>query len=157
LEKALKRDDGFEEWYAGVTARLAADPEFVYLKKARNHVVHKGALEILASHGFEMTDTPPRLQVRGFGPNGPELWAPNPAGDEGDLIPVDWRRLEGFRYSVDIRIAPATGLPAPPDRELKQMLAEKIEVLDAIVQEAGERFPGEEYDPAFDALMDDYW
>ena len=148
LQKALTHDDGFDEWYAGVRARLAADPEFEYLKHARNFVLKEGALEILRRHGFQMTNTPPGLEVRGIGPNGPDVWVP--AGDRGEMVPVDWRRVEGFRYDVDLRIAPMANLPAPPEHELKQMLADKITVLDAMVQEADERFPGEEWDPPFD-------
>jgi hypothetical protein len=157
LQKALANDEGFAEWYAGVRARLAADPEFEYLKHARNFVLKQGALRLLGSPELQMTNMPPGLEVRGIGPNGPDVWVPNPAAEEGDMIPVDWRRVEGFRYEVDLRIAPVKDLPDPPNRELKQMLADKITVLDAIVQEADERFPGEEGDPTLDALMDDYW
>jgi hypothetical protein len=159
LQKALRHDEGWSEWYPGVQARLAADPEFEFLKHARNFVLKEGALEILASHGFEMTNTPPGLEVRGMGPDGPDVWIPSPAG-EGDMVPVDWRRLKGFRYNVDLSIAPQPGLPTPPARELKRMLADKIEVLDAIVREADERFPGEDWDdwdPELEAALDDEW
>jgi hypothetical protein len=147
LQKALRHDHGFDQWYERVQQRLAGDPEFRYLKEARNYVLKQGALEILASHGLEMTGTPPGIEVRGIGPNGPDVWAPNPAGAEGDMIPVDWRKLPGFTYEVDLRIAPHADLPNPPERELKAMLAEKIQVLDAIVHEADELFADEEWDP----------
>jgi hypothetical protein len=155
LQKTLKHDAGFEGWWSRKRALLADDPEFVYLKEARNYVLHQGALLILGSHGFEMTDTPPGIEVRRIGPDGPEVWAPNPAGAEGDMIPVDWRKLPGFKYDVDLRIAPRADLPPPPDRELKQMLADKIEVLEAIVWEADELFPGEEGDPELESLNED--
>ena len=115
LQKEFADDAGFAEWYDGVRARLAADPEFVYLKNARNYVLKEGALMIRS--------------------------APTGASE------------------VDLRLAPAQGkgLADPPQRELKQMLAEKIEVLEGILHEADEKFPerdDSEFDPEFESQLE---
>jgi hypothetical protein len=123
LQKEFKHDNGFDEWYTEVRAQLAADPEFAYLRHARNYVLHEGALMI---------------QSR-----------PGPGG------------------GAQLRIRPARSrrsprLADPPDRDLMQMLAEKIEVLERILDAAKERFPEADqwdWDPELEAeierLMDE--
>jgi hypothetical protein len=115
LQKEYTRDPGFADWYEGVQARLKADPEFVYLRDARNYVLKEGALLI--------------------------------------------RSAQEETSEVDLWLAPAKGkgLAHPPQRELKQMLAAKIQVLDQILEEAEEKFPGvdEEWDPEFERLIDE--
>jgi hypothetical protein len=153
LRREFKHDPGFVEWEKQVKARLEADPEFEYLKRARNYVIHEGALQPLASNEIKMDGAMPAgLEIRGRGPDGPDVWAPN---STGGMIPVDWRRLPGFEYQTHLRIAPARGLPDPPSRELKEMLAEKIEILDKIVTDAEERFPGGyDWDPELEAQIE---
>jgi hypothetical protein len=112
LQKALKHAEGFSEWYEGVQARLAADPEFEYLKEARNYVLHEGALEIVGSY----------------------------RGGE-----------------VDLRPKAVAGLPDPPTRDLKEALADKIKILERLVDEADTEFVWrleEGWDPEIDGLLD---
>jgi hypothetical protein len=114
LQKEFKHDTGFDEWYADVRAQLAADPEFVYLLRARNYVLHEGALMIDSRQG----------------PGGAEL------------------RIRPVISESNPRLAD------PPDRDLRQMLAEKIEVLERILDEAKERFPEADewdWDPELEA------
>jgi hypothetical protein len=114
VQKEFKHDTGFDEWYADVQEQLAADPEFAYLVKARNYVLHEGALMIdsrLGTGGTELRIRPARSH------SNPEL-------------------------------------AYPPDRDLRQMLAEKIQVLECILDDAKERFPEADewdWDPEFEA------
>jgi len=133
LKKALAHEPGFTDWYAeNVEVPLSADPEFRFLLKARNYVLKEGALELQGSHEFGMTgsEQPPGLEIRGVRADGPDVWAANPT-DPSSKIPVDWRRVPGFYFVTHLRIADMAGLPPPPDKELKSLLAEKIAVLEA--------------------------
>jgi hypothetical protein len=150
LQEALRHQEGFDAWYADVQARLAADPEFEYLKHARNYVLKEGALEIQGSYRIEWGSLGglPGLEIRGIGPQGPDVWALDPAAPDTDVkVPVDWRRVPGFEFDVKLRLAAVPGLPEPPERELKEMLADKIRVLEKVHLDAVERFDPDHWDP----------
>lgn len=139
LQKALAHEPGFKEWYAKVQEQLAADTELAYLKEARNFVLKQGALKLMGSYGVSGTGWLPGMEMRAIGPNGPELWMPDPA-DPAHEIPVDWRRLEDFHFTTDLRLADVPGLPPAPTRELKEMLAEKITRFQELLGNAERRF-----------------
>ena len=140
LQKALRDRPGFDDWYAEVQAHLAADPELIYLRDARNYVLKEGALELLASYQVSYAG-PFQWEIRGIGPDGPDLWIRSPDSDE--FVPADWRRLDGFVFRAPMRFAPIDGLPDPPQRELQQVLAEAIRKLRLILHEADARFDAE--------------
>jgi hypothetical protein len=61
------------------------------------------------------------------GPGGPDVWVIEEGASE--WVPADWRRLDGFKFEIPVRLARIDGLPEPPDRDLREMLKEKIETL----------------------------
>ena len=142
LQKALAPEPGFGQWYAEVQERLKADPELIYLQEARNYVLKEGALELLGSYEVAWTQQPPGMVMKGVGPSGPDLWAPHPNDPEKD-IPVDWRRLPDFHFITHLRLAALPDLPAPPDKEVKALVAEKIALFESILREADDRFDPE--------------
>jgi hypothetical protein len=137
LQKAFRHDPGFEEWYLEVQGHLGEDPEFAYLLRARNYVLKEGALRLMASYRFEYTG-PLHFELRGIGPDGPDVWVSE--GGESELVPADWRRLEGLKFDIPLRLGPVEGLPTPPERELREMLREKIAKLRLVLHEAEARF-----------------
>lgn len=142
LQKALAHEPGFDDWYAEVQQRLMGDAELTYLREARNRVLHRGALQLLGSYEVRWSQQPPGMVMKGMGPSGPDLWAPDP-NDPAKEIPVDWRRLPDFQFITHLRLAELPDLPAPPEKELKALLAEKIELFESILREADDRFdPG---------------
>lgn len=143
LQKALRHEPGFEEWYADVQARLREDPEFEFLKDARNYVLHEGAVQLMMSYSFSYKG-PLGMKVKGIGPNGPDVWVHEPGSEE--WVPADWRRLEGFEFEIPMRFGPVAGLPDPPERELREMLGEKIAKLRLVLHEAEARFDPENAD-----------
>jgi hypothetical protein len=112
----------------------------IYLRDARNYVLKEGALELLASYHVSYA-RPFQWEMRGIGPDGPDLWIRSPDSDE--YVPADWRRLDGFVFRVPMRFAAIDGLPDPPERELQQVLAEALRKLRLILHEAGARFDAE--------------
>jgi hypothetical protein len=137
MQKALTHEPGFEAWHAEVRGVLAADPEFVFLKEARNFVLKEGALRLMMS--FQMTYSGPLgMKMTRIGPDGPEIWVRHEGASE--WVPADWRRLDGFEFDIPLRLAQVEGLPAPPERELREMLREKIWKLRLILHEAEARF-----------------
>jgi hypothetical protein len=145
LQKALAHEPRFPEWYAEVEGRLREDPEVRYLKEARNYVLKEGALQLLGSYEVRGTSWLPGMVLKGIGPEGPELWAPDP-DDPDKEIPVDWRRLPDFKFITHLRLAELPDLPAPPEKELKASLAEKIVLFESILRSADERFDPEGWD-----------
>lgn len=121
LQKALAQEPGFDQWYGEVQERLKADPELIYLREARNYVLKEGALQLLGSFEVRWSQQPPGMVMKGIGPSGPELWAPDPNDPENE-IPVDWRRLPDFEFITHLRLAELPDLPAPPEKELKALL-----------------------------------
>jgi hypothetical protein len=143
LQKALRDRPGFEESYADVQDHFATDPELIYLRDACNYVLKEGALELLASYYVSYAG-PFQWEMRGIGPDGPDLRLRSPDSDE--YVPADWRRLDGFVFRVPMRFAPVDGLPDPPDRELQQVLAEALGKLRLILHEAEAHFDAENAD-----------
>ena len=139
MQKALTDEPGFLEWYAGVQAKLRADAELVYLRDARNYILKEGALQLMGSYEVRGTGWLPGMEMRGIGPNGPELWAPDPQDPEKE-VPIDWRRLDDFEFITHLRLGQIAGLPAPPEKELKALLHEKIGLLESVLREADGRF-----------------
>lgn len=139
LQKALAHEPDFGEWYEGVQQRLAGDPELAFLRDARNYVLKEGALRLQGSYEVRWSEQLPGMEIRGLGPDGPDLWAPDPS-DPSREIPVDWRRLPGFEFITHLRLAPLPGLPDPPDKELKALLVEKARIFESILREADTRF-----------------
>jgi hypothetical protein len=66
---------------------------------------------------------------------------------------VDWRKLEGLEFNVPLRFGPFEGIPDPPDREVKELLEEKIGRLRLLVLDAEERFDPDSFD-AEEAAVD---
>ncbi len=145
MQKALAHQPGFRDWYSGVQDKLGRDTEMRYLLEARNYVLKQGALRLKHSLGFRY-DGELGISVHGFDTDGPDVRIHNPDTPD-DPVPVDWRKLKGFEYLVDLRFAPVDGLPEPPDREVKELLREKLAVLRLIVLDAEERFAPEDFDP----------
>jgi hypothetical protein len=138
LQKALRHDQGFPEWYREVQLKLSRDSEFAFLKEARNFVLKEGSLQLMMSFSVKYTG-PLHMELRGVGPNGPDIWV----GEPGRMVPADWRKLEGLEFDVPLRLGHVDGLPEPPDRELRSMLEEKILHLRLILHEAERRFDPE--------------
>ncbi len=138
MQHELAHEAGFKDWYAEQERRLRSDPELIYLREARNHVLKRGNLRLMASHRFTY-DGDLGISVRGFGPDGPDVWI---TGREGrkEEIPVDWRKLDGFEFDVPLRFAGTEGLPSPPNREVKELLQEKLGRFRLLILEAEERF-----------------
>jgi hypothetical protein len=152
MQKALAGESGFPDWYAGVQERLAADPELQYLKHARNYVLKQGSLRMLGSYEVRGgSGWLPGMTMRGIGPAGPDLWAPDPTDPEKE-IPVDWRRLPGFEFLTHLRFGELEGLPEPPDKEVKALLAEKIQIFESILREADDLFDPHGWDDGDDGL-----
>jgi hypothetical protein len=144
IQKALRHEPGFEEWYADVQDRLREDSEFVFLKDARNFVLKEGAVQLLMSFRVQYNG-PLAIKLKGVGPGGPDVWVIEEGASE--WVPADWRRLDGFKFEIPVRLARIGGLPEPPDRDLREMLKEKIETLRLIIHEAEARFDPENADP----------
>ena len=143
MQKALAHEDGFTEWYSQVQEGLRADAEMQYLKEARNHVLKRGALTLM--HSYQLSyDGPEGIEIRGVGPGGPDVRIRRGEGEES--IPVDWRKLEGFVFRVPFRFGPVQGLPDPPERELRELLLEKITWLRLTTLEAERQFDPERID-----------
>jgi hypothetical protein len=77
MQKALANESGFSEWYRRKQAALAEDREMRYLLEARNHVLKRGSLNLMHAYELRFTGSLP-IEVRGIGPNGPDVWAPTP-------------------------------------------------------------------------------
>jgi hypothetical protein len=137
MQKALAHVPGFPDWYEDVQMRLRADDEMQYLKEARNHVLKRGALRLL--HRYELSyDGGLPIEIHAIGPDGPDVRIRSEDG--ADSVPVDWRKLDGFVFRVPFRLGTVEGLPDPPDRELGELLLEKIAWLRLLVLEAERRF-----------------
>jgi hypothetical protein len=144
MQKALAHETGFEGWYATIQKELGADPEMKYLLEARNHVLKRGSLKLLHAVGFKY-DGELGISVHGFGPDGPDVRIQNPDNPD-EPIPVDWRKLEGFEFEVPLRFAAVEGLPKAPEREVKELLGEKIALLRLLILDAEERFDPDAFD-----------
>jgi hypothetical protein len=144
MQHELAHEPGFQDWYSEQQQKLASDPELVYLKEARNHVLKRGNLQLMASHSFSY-DGSLGISIRGFGPNGPDVWIANPEVPDEE-IPIDWRKLDGFKFEVPLRFAKTEDLPNPPDREVKELLKEKLGRFRLLILEAEERFDPEHFD-----------
>jgi hypothetical protein len=104
---------------------------------------------LMASHSLSYKGGLP-MKVRGIGPNGPDVWVQPEGSDE--MIPADWRRLEGFSFKTHLRLGQVKGLDDPPERELVEMLNEKLAKLRLILHEAEARFDPEHAEPEQAAL-----
>lgn len=145
MQKALAHRPGFADWYEIERRGLAADTEMRYLLEARNHVLKRGALNLMHAYECRYAGGLP-IEIRGVGPDGPDVWIPHP-GSGGERVPVDWRKLEGFEFNVPLRFGPLEGLPEPPEREVLGLLQEKIGRLRLLVLDAEERFDPDAFDP----------
>jgi hypothetical protein len=143
MQKALASRPGFADWYARERAKLANDPEMKYLVEARNHVLKRGALNLMHAYELRYTGGLP-IEIRHVGPSGPDIWIRSGGRDEE--VPVDWRKLEGLYFNVPLRFGPLDDLPKPPDREVKELLQEKIGRLRLLLLDAEERFDSEAFD-----------
>src|SRR2546421_9384 len=56
-------------------------------------------------------------------------------------------QLDGFKFDVPLRFGPLDELPDPPQREVKELLQEKIARLRLLVLDAEERFDPNTFDP----------
>jgi hypothetical protein len=74
VQKALRHEPGFEDWYSEAQDRLREDPEFVFLKNARNYVLKEGALQLMMSYSFGYSG-PLGMKVKSVGPDGPDVIA----------------------------------------------------------------------------------
>jgi hypothetical protein len=146
LQKALKHEPGFDDWYGPVQKKLRDDAEFKFLDDARDHVLHRGALKLMFNHAFEYSGGL-HMEVRGIGPEGPDIWVGDP---EGELVPADWRKLDGFKFETNLRFAHVPGLPEPPEKEVKLLLGQKMGRLRGILLDAEERFDPNSFDWAGD-------
>jgi hypothetical protein len=144
MQKALAHEQGFRQWYEIERAKLAGDGEMQYLLEARNHVLKRGALSLMHAYEFSYSGGL-GIEVRGVGPDGPDVWIPN-AENPDQMVPVDWRKLEGLEFNVPLRFGRVEGLPDPPDREVRELLEEKIGRLRLMALDAEERFDPEAFD-----------
>jgi hypothetical protein len=143
MQHELAHEPGFKDWYAEQERKLRSDPELIYLREARNHVLKRGNLQLMASHRFTY-EGDLGISVRGFGPDGPDVWITSREGRKEE-IPVDWRKLDGFEFEVPLRFAKTEGLPSPPDREVKELLQEKLGRFRVLILEAEERFDADHF------------
>ncbi len=137
IQKALRHEPGFEEWYGPVQARLRSDAEMRFLVEARNYVLKERSLRILIQHRIE--GNVPGLEIHAITEDGPIVWIDDP-DNPGEKIEADWRTLEGFTYETHLTLAPEEGLPPPPDKELRLLLTEKLAILHEILEGANRRF-----------------
>ena len=143
LQKALRHEAGFAEWYEGehgVQQRLAADAELAYLKEARNYVLKEGALKVMWSGTITMDgDSPLGARLHGMTEDGPVVSVPDETAEDGRRF-VAWREVPGVNFRRVMKLAHVSGLPPPPERDLREVLSDKVDTFHYLLSNAERHF-----------------